>query len=61
MKNAENLNRSSGIRVNISFLDCPNENGATVINRSVLFYRHHKEYFGREKNKMRSVNVIVNE
>jgi hypothetical protein len=61
MKNAENLNRNFGIRVNISFLECPNENGATVLNRSVLFYRHHKGYFEKEKNNMRSVNVIVNE
>ena len=32
-----------------------------ILNRNFLFYKHHKEYFGREKNNIRRVNVIINE
>jgi len=32
-----------------------------ILKSNFLFYKHHKEFFGREKSNIRRVNVITNE
>jgi len=60
-KKAENLNRRSGVNVNISFLKCPIEKSSNNTEPQLFVLQISQEFFGREKNNMRRANVITNE
>jgi len=59
IKNAEDLNRSSGKRLIFQSWTVRMKIRVIINQTQLLFHKHHTKYFGREKNNMRRVSVLI--